>query len=125
MMSGSVVVKSTIFPEWISVSLPKFIPSKVTDIQDWLIPWVHYVVRPLPPVWSIDMDKANPQPIQVDYSDLYNTMSFFAGPPNTSRKGGGGNDHLAQAIAEQAKKFGEEHWRWEDMQGYMFRLLLE
>jgi hypothetical protein len=49
-------------------------------------------------------------------------MSFFAGPPHHL---GGGNDDLAQVIAENARKFGEEHWRWEDMQGYMFRLLLE
>jgi hypothetical protein len=68
--------------------------------------------------------KADFQPIQLDYSDLYNTMSFFTGPPEASRSGEG-NDHLARAIAEQARKFGEEHWRWEDMQGYMFRLLLE
>lgn len=49
-------------------------------------------------------------------------MSFFAGPPDSR---GGGHDDLARQIADQARKFGEEHWRWEDMQGYMFRLLLE
>jgi hypothetical protein len=57
-------------------------------------------------------------------------MSFFSGAPShegthAGREAGGGNDKLARAIAEAARKFGEEHWRWEDMQGYMFRLLLE
>jgi hypothetical protein len=36
-----------------------------------------------------------------------------------------GNDDLAREIAENGRKFAEEHWRWEDMQSYMFRLLLE
>lgn len=84
--------------------------TATADCQDWLIPWVHYV------------------PVQVDYSDLYNIMSFFSGPP--SHNGSqmirdGGNDELAKAIAEAGRQFGEEHWRWVDMQGYMFRLLLE
>ena len=68
------------------------------------------------------------QPVQVDYSDLYNIMSFFSGPPShdgTHSRRESGNDDLARAIAEAGRKFGEEHWRWVDMQGYMFRLLLE
>ena len=71
---------------------------------------------------------ADIQPVQVDYSDLYNIMSFFSGAPShdgtyTGREAG--HDDLARAIAEAGRKFGEEHWRWVDMQGYMFRLLLE
>ncbi|WVN88726.1 uncharacterized protein L203_103939 [Cryptococcus depauperatus CBS 7841] len=89
LMSGSVVIKATIYPEWIS---------------DWLIPWVHYI------------------PCKIDYSDLYDIMSFFIGSPDGTSNG---HDNLAKSIADQAKKFGEEHWRWEDMQAYMFRLLLE
>jgi hypothetical protein len=60
-------------------------------------------------------------------------MSFFTGPPDAPDRGGrgagqgglGGHDDLARGIAEQARVFGQEFWRWEDMQGYMFRLLLE
>lgn len=48
-------------------------------------------------------------------------MSFFAGPPD----GTSGRDDLAKRISENGRKFGEEHWRWEDMQAYMLRLLLE
>ncbi|TXT06117.1 hypothetical protein VHUM_03590 [Vanrija humicola] len=87
--SGSVVLKSTIYPEWNS---------------DWLTPWVHYV------------------PVQIDYSDLYDIMSFFVGPPDAPGKG---NDDLAREIAANARKFTTEMWRWEDMQAYMFRFLLE
>ncbi|KAJ9107286.1 hypothetical protein QFC21_000733 [Naganishia friedmannii] len=79
LMSGSVVIKHTLFPEW------------------------HH-------------------PMQLDYSDLYNIMAFFAGTPDGRFKG---RDDLAQKIAEQGRKFRLEHWRWEDMQAYMFRLLLE
>ena len=53
--------------------------------------------------------------MQLDYSDLYNIMSFFVGSPD----GRPGRDDLAQQIAEQGKRFAEEHWRWEDMQAYV------
>jgi hypothetical protein len=63
-----------------------------------------------------------PQPSQVDYSDVYSIMSFFIGPPDGRA---GGHDDLARGIAEAGRQFALEHWRWEDMQAYMFRLLLE
>ena len=62
------------------------------------------------------------QPIQMDYSDMYNIMSFFIGSPDHRTSG---HDDIAQGIADRARKFGLEHWRWEDMQAYMYRLLLE
>lgn len=71
---------------------------------DWLIPWYHYV------------------PIQMDYSGLYNTMTFFAGSPDGSSPG---HDKLAEKISQNSVRFVKENWRWEDMQAYMFRLLLE
>jgi hypothetical protein len=49
-------------------------------------------------------------------------MSFFVGPPDAL---GSGRDDLARDIAQQARSFGMEHWRWRDMQAYMFRTLLE
>ncbi|KAG8984502.1 F-actin-capping protein subunit alpha, partial [Tulasnella sp. 427] len=100
--SGSVVLKATVFPEWIS---------------DWLIPYYHYV------------------PIQHDYSDLYPTMAFLEGYPETSADGKkkkttttklvGGHEEIAERIAQHAWDAGQTLWRWEDMQAYMFRLLLE
>ena len=62
------------------------------------------------------------QPVQVDYSDVYNIMSFFVGSPDHRTPG---HEKVAKEIAERAKSFGLNHWRWEDMQAYMFRLLLE
>ncbi|KAK1922899.1 glycosyl transferase family 90-domain-containing protein [Papiliotrema laurentii] len=89
LLSGSVNLKSTIYPEFFT---------------DWLIPWYHYV------------------PIQPSYSELYLILSFFIGVPGSPSTG---HDDLAQEIAENGRKFAMEHWRWEDMQSYMFRLLLE
>lgn len=62
------------------------------------------------------------QPTQVDYSDLYSIMSFFCGPPDRPDLS---RDDLAQRISENGRQFGEAFWRWEDMQSYMLRLLLE
>ena len=62
------------------------------------------------------MSILNPsQPIKVDYSDLYDTMAFFAGYPN----GHPGHDDLAERIALNGMRFTREHWRWEDMQAYV------
>ncbi|KAL7424320.1 hypothetical protein Q5752_000002 [Cryptotrichosporon argae] len=71
---------------------------------EWLTPWYHYI------------------PAQVDYSDLYSIMAFFEGAPDTPQRN---HDDLARQIAENGHKFALEHWRWEDMQAYMLRLLLE
>lgn len=56
------------------------------------------------------------QPMQLDYSDLYNIMAFFVGTPDGRIKG---RDDLARQIAEQGRRFRLEHWRWEDMQAYV------
>ncbi|TKA58044.1 hypothetical protein B0A53_00446 [Rhodotorula sp. CCFEE 5036] len=88
MKSNSMVLKSTIFPEW---------------YQDMIQPWVHYV------------------PIQTDFSDLWTTMAFFAG----DNLGQGAHDDLAKEIAMAGKDWAEKHWRWVDMEVYMYRLLLE
>ncbi|KIM34566.1 glycosyltransferase family 90 protein [Serendipita vermifera MAFF 305830] len=86
--TGSVIFKSTVFPEWNT---------------NWLVPYYHYV------------------PIKVDYTDLFDTMAFFAGWPD----GTPGHDHLAERIGMNGVKFVQDHWRWEDAQAYTFRLLLE
>ncbi|KAG8986612.1 F-actin-capping protein subunit alpha, partial [Tulasnella sp. 427] len=70
---------------------------------NWLIPYYHYI------------------PLQHDYSDLYDTMAFFAGTPD----GQGAHDAMAEQVSNHAVEFARKNWRWEDMQAYMFRLLLE
>ncbi|KAL7409844.1 hypothetical protein BDY24DRAFT_444581 [Mrakia frigida] len=70
---------------------------------EWLTPWLHYV------------------PVGLDLSDLYHTSTFFIGAPGVSE----GNPDLGKVISEAGLDFVEKHWRWQDMQAYMFRLILE
>lgn len=120
------VLKATVFPEWNT---------------NWLVPFYHYVVRHRHSPRVYTLIAVSIQPIQHDYSDLYNTVAFFAGSPD----GTGGHDDLAEKIANRGVEFAAKHWRWEDMQAYvglrflpvsnvlhtkngcrqMFRLLLE
>ncbi|GAA6024910.1 hypothetical protein JCM11491_005521 [Sporobolomyces phaffii] len=88
MSSNSLVLKSTIFPEWYS---------------DMVQPWLHYV------------------PISTDYKDLWTVMAFFKG----DEKGNGNHDSLAKEIASSGKDWTLKHWRWVDMEIYMWRVLLE
>ncbi|BGP16588.1 hypothetical protein JCM10213_000498 [Rhodosporidiobolus nylandii] len=71
--------------------------------SDMIQPWVHYV------------------PISTDYSDLWTAMAFFLGDEN----GVGAHDEIAKEIAAEGKRWTEMHWRWVDMEIYMYRLLLE
>ncbi|KAK4054576.1 Protein O-glucosyltransferase 2 [Microbotryomycetes sp. JL201] len=88
MTSKSLVLKSTIFPEWYA---------------DRIQPWLHYV------------------PIAPDYSDLWAAMAFFKG----DLAGRGAHDAMAKEIAYNGRQWAAEFWRWEDMQVYLYRLLLE
>ncbi|GAA6037062.1 hypothetical protein JCM8097_005532 [Rhodosporidiobolus ruineniae] len=90
MSTNSLVLKSTLFPEWYS---------------DRIQPWLHYL------------------PVKLDYSDLFPILAFFRGSPFKDRQGA--HDALAETIATAGKKWAGEFWRVEDMQAYLFRLLLE
>ena len=52
---------------------------------------------------------------QVDYSDLYDIMTFFHGTP----EGKGSHDDLAQKIGLAGKNWARDHWRKQDMAAYM------
>ena len=71
--------------------------------SDWIEPWVHYI------------------PIKIDYTDLFDIMAFFSG----DMEGNNGHDDLAKQIADQGKRYAADHWRYEDMEAYFFRLCLE
>ncbi|KAI5476937.1 glycosyltransferase family 90 protein [Pseudohyphozyma bogoriensis] len=88
MSLNSVILKSTIFPEW---------------YQDHIQPWLHYI------------------PVATDYADLWAIMAFFRG----GKKGYGNHDDLAKKIGTEGKKWTANHWRWEDMEVYFYRLLIE
>jgi hypothetical protein len=80
---------------------------KSTIIPEWwndrVQPWVHYV------------------PVKLDYTDLYDALTFFAG----DLEGNGGADDLAQEIAGAGRDWSMKYYRHEDMVAYAFRLYLE
>jgi hypothetical protein len=104
--TGSVVFKSTVFPEWNT---------------DWLVPYYHYIVCTLFGCPFIHAHLSSSQPIKVDYTDLFDTMAFFAGWPD----GTPGHDDLAEKIGMNARRFITDHWRWEDAQAYVSCFFLE
>jgi len=64
-------------------------------------PWVHYV------------------PIQIDLSDLHDSLLFFRGDGN----GEGGHDNLARKIAMAGREWSRTFWRKEDLIAYLFRFV--
>ncbi|PBK80584.1 hypothetical protein ARMGADRAFT_949531 [Armillaria gallica] len=80
---------------------------KSTIYPEWftdrLMPWVHYI------------------PIQVDYSDLWDTLVFFRG----DLKGDNNHEDLARKIASAGRDWSRTFWRKEDMTAYNYRVFLE
>lgn len=66
---------------------------------DRIVPWVHYI------------------PVQVDLSDLYDTLLFFRGDLH----GNNAHDDLARKIAIAGREWSLRFWRKEDLTAYMFR----
>lgn len=71
---------------------------------------------------KISSDARSYIPVKVDYSDLYDIMAFFLGRPTD---GQGAHDEFGHKIAEAGRLWARDHWRYEDMSSYMFRLILE
>ncbi|KAL1412895.1 hypothetical protein Q8F55_000644 [Vanrija albida] len=86
---------------------------KMTIFADWemdrLVPWYHYI------------------PIRADYSDAWDVLAFFIGPIRSDGTvdHSKGHDYLGKKIGAAGQEFALSHWRWVDMQAYMYRLLLE
>ena len=82
------------------------LPIKATLYKEWhdsrLIPWAHFV------------------PVDSLYMDIYGILRYFIG-----YKGLGGHDRQAERIAMDGKAWAERVLRKEDMQVYVYRLLLE
>ncbi|KAI2630384.1 glycosyltransferase family 90 protein [Hypomontagnella submonticulosa] len=95
--SNSVPILSSIFREWYT---------------ERLMPWVHFV------------------PIDLRYHALHSTMAYFVGLKNRGLINGrqqltDGREDDARWIAEQGRKWADKAMRKEDMEVYLFRLLLE
>lgn len=82
------------------------VPIKATIYDEWhdsrLIPWKHFV------------------PMDNTFADIYGIMEYFVGTDTEP-----GHDVVAQQIALEGKAWAERVLRKEDMQLYVFRLLLE
>ncbi|KAI0506950.1 hypothetical protein F5B22DRAFT_638916 [Xylaria bambusicola] len=95
--SNSVPVLSSIFHQWFT---------------ERLMPWVHFI------------------PIDTRYHALHSTMSYFIGLDGRGTLNGRkqitpGRTEDARWIAQQGRKWAEKAIRREDMEVYLFRLLLE
>ncbi|KAI0882159.1 glycosyltransferase family 90 protein [Annulohypoxylon maeteangense] len=95
--SNSVPVLSSVFREWFT---------------ERLMPWVHFV------------------PVDLRYHALHSTMAYFIGLKNRGPINGrlqttDGRHEDARWIAEQGRKWADKAVRREDMEVYLFRLLLE
>nr|POE56180.1 beta-1,2-xylosyltransferase 1 [Quercus suber] len=86
------------------------LPIKATVYQEWhdsrLIPWYHFV------------------PMDNTFSDIYGIMEYFVGY-NGTKFSAESHDVQAEKIASQGRDWAEKALRREDMQIYVFRLLLE
>jgi hypothetical protein len=69
----------------------------------WAEPWLHYV------------------PVSVSYLDLWDTLAFFRG----GLYGEDAHDAEARHIAYEGRSFARDHMRWEDLEAYQYRLMLE
>lgn len=76
---------------------------KSTLFPEWwtdrIQPWVHYV------------------PVQIDYSDLYDSLIFFSG----DLSGEGAHEEMARKIGAAGREWVLNFWRPEDVTAYMFR----
>ncbi|KAH9809072.1 family 90 glycosyltransferase [Melampsora americana] len=97
MSTKSLVLKSTIFPEWYA---------------DRVQPWVHYV--------PIKVDYSDLYDVMVFFLG-----DEEAHQTEEAKKMKKGHDEIAEKIASDGKRWAAEHWRREDMAAYMFRLILE
>ncbi|ODV90380.1 glycosyltransferase family 90 protein [Tortispora caseinolytica NRRL Y-17796] len=83
------------------------LPFKATIFQEWhdsrLIPWVHYV------------------PIDSRLNDLYRVITYFTGFEGVISE----HDDMAQRIALEGQRHANKVLRRQDMEIYMFLLLLE
>lgn len=73
--------------------------NKGDRYSDRVQPWVHFI------------------PIQVDLSDLHDSLIFFRGDGN----GEGSHEDLGRKIAMAGREWSLKFWRQEDLNAYFFR----
>lgn len=116
---------ATFSGRWRAFLQSKSLGLKATIFREWhdsrLFAWQHFV------------------PVDNRYDDLYSLLTYFIGygEPHARRAGPEADDHVntavympshdgeAKEIARQGREWAEKVLRTEDMEVYMFRLLLE
>ena len=89
------------------------LPIKATIFREWhdsrIVPWLHFI------------------PMDNRFHDIFGIMEYFHGYPAFGADDGAvpGNDAAARRIAAAGKQWADTVLRSEDMQIYVFRLLLE
>ncbi|KAK8008663.1 Beta-1-2-xylosyltransferase 1 [Apiospora marii] len=93
------------------------VPFLSSIFREWyterLMPWTHFV------------------PVDLRFHGLHSTLAYFVGLKDRGRVNGRERDAMADRvedarwIAEQGRKWAEKAIRREDMEVYLFRLLLE
>ncbi|MBW0544987.1 hypothetical protein O181_084702 [Austropuccinia psidii MF-1] len=80
---------------------------KSTVFPEWysdrIQPWYHYI------------------PVRVDYQDLYDIAAFFLGDIDGKHD----HDEIGRQIGQAGSDWVKEFWRTQDMQAYMYLLILE
>lgn len=130
--SRSLVMKSTIFPEWWTKRimpvrrLPVFLLVFLESLTALFLPShsrsgtsasFFPSLFPLLPILTLPSPRSY-VPIKSDYSDLLDVSAFFIGGPD----GSNAHDLLAKRIGLQGKKWADEHFREADIAAYLFRL---
>lgn len=89
----------------------KSLPFRAGIFRSWwdgrLTAWKHFV------------------PVDVRLHGLFSTLAYFMGTDGGDGKGMKGNVEAGEKIAEAGRKWADKALRKEDMEIYMFRLLLE
>lgn len=91
MSMKALVLKSTLFPEWYSERVQ---------------PWVQCVPPSAPAQLSL-IGIESYVPVKVDYTDLYDVMTFFRGTPD----GKGAHEEIAAKIGLAGKRWARDHVR--------------
>ncbi|KAK8016336.1 hypothetical protein PG993_014525, partial [Apiospora rasikravindrae] len=104
-------------PNFLAALRSNGVPFVSSIFREWyterLMPWTHFV------------------PVDLRFHGLHSTLAYFVGLKDRGRVNGRERDAMADRtedarwIAEQGRKWAEKAIRREDMEIYLFRLLLE
>lgn len=113
--SNSVVLKSTIFPEWCALSFYHHSTTSLTPLAAGIRAGSNHGCSASSRCLSrafLANTSYSYVPLKVDYSDLFDIMAFFSG----DLKGRNGHEEMAKKIATQGQEYAAKHWRYPDLE---------